>query len=415
MKSLKFIFGLVAVLFLGTAIASETGMNPLAVSATILGAGYALPYLVTMPEGIALMAVSPDVTLIAGYAGDHKGDLFKRAVFGMEAARAFTVMPNVKDQTPLLNLVVSKGLRPYDGQKQMESELKYGKRTLKTGLGKKELAIDVQKYRNTYLSKYLDPSANSKRIPFPQFTNEAIIDEFGEEINESVPFFGLDKSRFSVLVPGNVNAAGTLCYVDTNGTRDYYVVLTTTTAGDTPSNAAAKFQKINGRAVADGLQIQIEEAITSTELAEVTVGQIDNSTVYATEAFKTVFRSLPAAYRSKVHVALCSYNTFDLLQDDIEEKQKYTVTDPSTNQPMDNVIWVPGTSKKLMAIACGFMGESERIIVTQKTNLVMGTDLESDANQIKINPDLWTDEMGLLMNVGFNWALSDDFAINDRD
>ncbi len=409
---------LTAVLFLGTAIAGETGWNPITVSASIAAAGYALPYLTTVPSGMMLMAVSPDVealNAIKAYAGDHKGDLLTRAVFGLEAARVFTVMPNVKDQTPIINLVVTKGLRPYDGQKQMESELKYGKRTLVTGLGKKELAIDVQKYRNTHLSKKLGGSAHDKTIPFAQRTNEAIIDEFGEEINESVPYFGLNKSRFTELNPAIVNAAGALRFVDTGNTRNYYIVVTTTTAGDTVASAPAKFQKINGRAVADGLQIQIEEAITSTELTETTIGEIDNSTVFAVAAFKTIFRTLPAAYRSKVHVALCSYNTFDLLQDDIEEKQKYTVTDPSTNQPMDNAIWVPGTSKKLMAVACGFMGESERIIVTQKENLVLGTDLESDANQIKTNPDLWVDEMGLLLNIGVNWGLSDDVALNDRD
>lgn len=416
MKTTKIFFAAVFALLIGVAVAGP-GEQAIWIAGGLAASGYALPYLVTeLPKGVCLMASSPDVTAIAGYAGDHKGELFRRAVFGLEAARVFTIMPNVKDQTPLINLVVTKGLRPYDANKQMESELKYGKRTLKTGLGKKELKVDVQKYRDTYLSKYLDPSAHSKKIPFAQFTNEAIIDEFGSEINESVPFFGLDKSRFSLLVPANVNNAGSLVYVDTSATqRDYYVVLTTTVAGDTPTTAPAKFQKSNGRAVADGLKIHIEEAIVSGELTEVVVGEIDNTTVFATAAFKTVFRTLPAEYRSRPHVALCSYNTFDLLEDDIEEKQKYTVTDPTTNRTMDNAVYVPGTGKKLVAVACGFMGDSKRIITTQKDNLVFGTDVISDANQIRFNPDLWEDEMGLLLNVGVNWALSDDMAINDQD
>lgn len=400
---------------IGTALQADA-TTTLAISGAIVGAGYVMPYLVDLPKGLSFMAVSPDVTAIAGYAGDHKGDLFRRAVFGLEAARVFTIMPNVKDQTPLINLVVTKGLRPYNSKKQMESELKYGKRTLKTGLGKKELSIDVQKYRNTYLSKYLDPSANSKKIPFAQYTNEAIIDEFGEEINESVPYFGLDKSRFEVFNAASTYAAGDLItHLDSNGNTSYFIALASTSAGEDPLDTPAKWEKINGRAVADGLQIQIEEAIDSTELTEVTVGQIDNSSVFAIAAFKKVFRSLPSEYRKKVHIALCSYNTFDLLEDDMEEKQKYTVTDPSTGRVMENAQYVPGTGKKLIAVPCGFMGDSERIIVTQKVNLVFGTDVLSDANKININPDLWEDEMGLLLNVGVNWALSDDVAINDRD
>lgn len=418
MKSLKFILSALFALMIGTALQADA-TTTLAVSGVIVGAGYVMPYLVDLPKGLSFMAVSPnvaDLNAITAYAGDHKGSLFKRAVFGLEAANVFTVLPNVKDQTPLIDVMSTNGLRPYDSKKQLESELKYGKRTLKTGLGKKELVLDVQKYRNTHLSKYMGRSANDPKIPFAQTANEVIIDGFGSEINDNVPYFGLDKSRFTAFSAAATYAAGDLItHLDTNGNTSYFIALASTSAGEDPLDTPAKWEKINGRAVADGLQIQIEEAITATELTEVTVGQIDNSSVFAIAAFKKVFRSLPAPCRKKVNYALCSYNTFDLLEDDMEEKQKYTVTDPSTGRVMDNAQYVPGTGRKLIAIPCGFMGDSERIIVAQKENLVLGTDLLSDANQININNDLWEREMGLLMNIGFNWVLSDELAINDRD
>jgi hypothetical protein len=116
-----------------------------------------------------------------------------------------------------------------------------------------------------------------------------------------------------------------------------------------------------------------------------------------------------------MNYAYMSYDTFDLLNDDLDEKQKYTVTDPSTNQVMDMALYVPGTNRKLIAVACGWMGDSERIIVTQKENVIIGCDLLSDANQINTNTNLWTIEMGLLFNVGVNFALMDAVAYNDRD
>lgn len=418
MKSLKILFSACFALLFGSIVQSETGLNGWAVAGTMLASGYALPYLVTeLPKGISMMAVSPDVALIAGYAGEHKGDLLRRMVLGLEVAKHVTILPNVKDRTPLISLGVTKGLRPYSLTPIFESEINYKKRDLVTGLGKKEFLIDPQQYRNTYLSKYMSKGAKSDRPPFEQFANEAIIDEFGSEINESVPFFGLDKSRFSELVPANVNTAGSLVYVDTTATqRDYYIVVTTTTSGDTPANAAAKFEKINGRAVADGLQIHITEAIAATTLTPVTTGAINNTVATTTgvEVCKKVYRALDPGYRKETVMAYMSFDSFDKVNDAIEEKLKYTVTDPSTDQVMENAVYVPGTNRKLIAVGCGWMGSSARIIATPKSNVIFGCDLLADANTINTNKQLWGTEMGLLFNPGINFALIDAVRVNDQ-
>jgi len=404
-------------LFIGTAAESVLGLNSYAVAGGLMLSGSVLPYLQKEGlKGVAMMAVSPDVTAIAGYAGDHKGELFTTMLMGMEAANHLTIQPNVKDQTPLIQLKVTKGLRPYNSKKQMESGLEYKNRILKTGLGKKELVIDVQKYRNTYLSKYLGASAHDRKIPFAEFTAEEIVKEFGDEINSDVIYFGLDKSRFSAFSGSATYAVGDLVtHNDSEGNISYWIVLEATTAGQTPLTHAAKFEKINGRAVADGLQIHINEAIDDGDLVEVTVGEIDNDTVHAIDAVKKVYRTLPKAYRRGVCFAYMSFDQFDLLEDDMDEKQKYTVTDPSTDRVLENAQYVPGTGRKLIAQACGWMGDSERIICTPKENIIVGTDLLSDANQIKVNPNLWEDEMGLLFNVGINFAVPEAMAINDRD
>jgi hypothetical protein len=414
-KTIKILFSVFMALFIGTAVQSTLGLNAFAVAGGILAMGAILPYVMQDAKQLAFMALSPDVSLISDYAGDHKGELFRKMVFGMEAARHFTIQPDIKDETPLINLKVTKGLRPYNPRTQFESEVQYAQRKLKTGLGKKELEVDPQAYRGTYLSKYMDPSAFSKRIPFEQFTMEAIIEEFGTEINESVAFYGLHKDRFVAYDVAAVYAVGSLVRFTVSGVVNYYRVGTLTVAGETPVTHPAKFVNVNARAISDGLQIHIAEAISAGELVQTTVGTINNTTVKAVNSFLKVFRALPTPYRSKTNYALCSFDTFDFLIDDMRELEKYTVTDSSTNIIMENAIYVPGSNRKLIAQAAGWLGTSKRIIVTQKENLIMGCDLLSDANNITTNPTLWTTEMGLLFNPGFNWALSDAVAINDVD
>lgn len=417
MKAIKLLFSLFFALFLGTAVEGTLGLNAYAVAGGLIAAGSIMPMISQEFKNYAFMAISPDVSLISDYAGDHKGDLFRKMVFGMEAARHLTIQPDIKDEMPLINLKVTKGLRPYNNRVQGESELQYAQRKLKTGLGKKELEVDPQAYRGTYLSKYMDPSAFSRKIPFEQFTNEAIIEEFGTEINESVVYYGLHQDRFATFDAGAVYAVGALIKYATSGIFDYYRVVTLTEAGQTPVTHAAKFLKINDRAISDGFQIHIIEDIAAGRLTEVTVGEITNAVdgVKAVDSFLNVFRTLPTPYRSKTNYAYCSFDTFDLLIDDMRELEKYTVTDSSTNIIQENAIYVPGANRKLIAQACGWMGASERIIITQRENMIMGCDLLSDANQIRTMENMWTAEMGLLFNPGFNYALSEAVAINDRD
>jgi hypothetical protein len=417
-KAIKILLSISMALFFGIAVQGATGLNAYAVAGTVLAFNAVLPYVVKDIQHYAFMAtsvISPDVSLISDYAGDHKGELFRKMVFGMEAARHLTIQPDIKDETPLINLKVTKGLRPYNNRVQSESQIQYAQRKLKTGLGKKELEVDPQSYRGTYLSKYMDPSAFSRKIPFEQFTNEAILEEFGTEINESVVYYGLHPDRFATFDAGAVYAVGALIKFANSGIFDYYRVVTLTEAGQSPTTHAAKFLKITDRAISDGFQIHLLEDIAASRLAQTVVGEIDNATRKAVASFLKVFRALPTPYRTKTNYAYCSFDTFDLLIDDMREIEQYTVTDSSTNMIQESAIYVPGTNRKLIAQACGWLGASERIIVTQRENMIFGCDLLSDANQIRTIDEMWTTQMGLLFNPGFNYALTEAVAINDRD
>lgn len=361
---------------------------------------------------------SPDVSALSTYAGAHVGDLFKKMVNGMEAARHFTVLPNVKDTAPLIKLLISGGVRPFNSGTQFESALEYSDRKLVTGVAKKELLVDPEQYRGTYLSKYMGASANADVIPFEQFTNEQIVAMFGSELNDEAIFFGQDKANFVAFDSGDTYAAGDLITFTPSGDSvvSYYVALDTTTAGQSPTSAAAKWSKINARAVTNGIKFHLDAAITAGSIVETATGAINNSSVYALDAVREVYRALPTAYRKGAVYAYMGYNNFDLLTDDIEARiSKYTALDLPSELGLENAVYVPGTNRKLIAVAASWMGDSNRIICTPKENMILGCDLLGDANEIRTNQNLWTLEMGLKFNLGVNFAVTEAIAVNDQD
>jgi hypothetical protein len=361
--------------------------------------------------------ISPVVTALSTYAGTHVGELFKKMVNGMEAARHFTVLPNVKDTAPLIKLIVSGGVRPFNSGTQFESALQYSDRKLVTGVAKKELLVDPEQYRGTYLSKYMGASANANVIPFEAFTAAEIVNMFGSELNDEAVYFGKDKSNFEAFDAAETYAAGDLITFTPSGDSvvSYYVCLATTSAGQTPTTHAAKWQKINARAVTNGIKHHLDAAITAGTIAQTTTGAINNTSVYALDVVRKVYQDLAVSYRKGLTYAYMSFDTFDLLTADIEARiSKYTALDLPSELGLENALYVPGTNRKLIAVAASWMGASSRIICTPKENMILGCDLLGDANQIVTNSNLWTMEMGLKFNLGVNFAVTEAIAVNDQ-
>ena len=360
---------------------------------------------------------SPVVSALSTYAGEHVGDLFKKMVNGMEASRHLTVLPNVKDTAPLIKLLVTGGTRPFNSGTQFESALEYSDRKLVTGVAKKELLVDPEQYRGTYLSKYMGAGANADVVPFEAFTNEQIVSMFGSELNDEVIYYGVDKSNFVAFDAGDTYAAGDYITFTPSGDSvvSYYVGLATTLAAESPTTHPAKWQKINARAVASGLKFHLDAAITASAITPTTVGAINNTSVFALASVRKVYQDLPVAYRKGTTMAYMSFGTFDLLTADVEAQlSKYTEMDLASSMGLENAIYVPGTNRKLIAVAASWMGDSERIICTPKENVILGCDLLGDANEIRTNANLWTLEMGLKFNLGVNFAVTEAIACNDR-
>lgn len=354
---------------------------------------------------IAIGDITPDVQALNDYAGEHKTDILNNVVSKLNLERSrFSVVYNLTSDTPLIKRTWGDGIRPYNGGEQYESDLSYSKRKIKIGSAKKESLLDAKKFKKTYLAKYLKPGANTPEIPFAEDTWKQFSEKFGSEIKANLIYNGVHEDRFEEYSGAATYTAGDYVKVsDANGKDEFYVCVTNTTAGESPTGTPAKWSNITSKAATDGFKIILDELIAGG-FSQTTIGAINNTSVFALASFRTLARGMGDAVwedESYTIVQYCSLTDFHLLQDDIEDKiAKYTVYDLETGEPMVNAMYLPGSNNKVIVMAVNWLSGSRRIITTIQGNLYFGCNLVDDVNEIATKPNLWTLGVGVMMDLG---------------
>jgi hypothetical protein len=222
--------------------------------------------------------------------------------------------------------------------------------------------------------------------------------DLAAEINNKVAYFGYGPDAFDVFDAGDTYAIGDkIIFTTTAGIVGYYIALDTTTAGQSPATHPAKWSLINTRAIAKGFQNIIADEITAATIAPVSTGSVTDGTT-ALAAFRLLFRSMPDAYKASGVNIYCSFTDYEFLMDGIEDKiYKYTTPE------VGGVVYLPGTDRKCGIVPATWMSGSRRLVCTPKENLVMGTDLLSDLNEITVleSAKLWTLPVGIKFLLGF--------------
>lgn len=329
-----------------------------------LAVGGALVYFGMKHEGPLAYVVSPIVSALTAYAGTHEKALFNTMINGLDIANDVTVVPNVKYKQLMTKLTVAAGVRPFSSTFSAPgSELTYTDRTLEVKAAKRELQIDPEKYRTTYLSEQMSPgtNANKAEIPFAQYTWEKVMEGIARDVNDSAAYLGV------------YNSSGTAS-VD----------------------------------ICDGLGTIIATEITNTNLTVTATGAITNAN--AVSKFELMYKALPIAYQNTNTILYCSYTNF------FNYVENYRST-YGANMDFSGLLgegsYLKISGKKCEIRPCTWMGTSGRVIVTPKANLLMGTDLLSDMNQIKINPAMWTIDAGVKFVIGFQIRDLSAIKIND--
>lgn len=391
MKTLKFIFSTLLML--------------------VLTVGGACAAVAAGPALITTAAVSPVLTALSDYSGEYKDQLFSTLINGMKIAGDVTVEYDVKTKLTFTKLKVSDGARPFSNTEEIEGdELNYSGIELEVLPGKRELSIDVKRYLNSWLQTKKNITGASQTegdIPFAEYTWTEVIKSLATEINDQTAYFGFDKTTVSAWANG-VYDPGDLVTHPVNGITNYYECVTTTLAAESPSTTAAKWKKVNARAIAPGLGFHLAELITDGDVVPTTTGAITNANAY--EKLWLIWNDVAEPFKEAGVKCYLSRNTYENFVKNYEsEVGKYTLADGSTRQ------FLPGTSGKCEFVIASWMAGSNRVIMTPMDNIYMGTNEESDFNDIEIvKSTLWILKAGISFVVGFKFRDAEAIWCNDQ-
>lgn len=360
----------------------------------------------------ALLFNAVDVAAVTAYSDEHKRDLIATLVNGLDIAQDILVLPNVKNKIALTKVSVGSGFRPYSSTTEFKAgNVVFSDRYLETKTGKRELQIDVRDFKAKHLAWRTSPgnraSKTFKDMDFAPFVWDQVIKGVQREINDETAYFGFDSSATPTFSGAATYAANLYVKYTQNGVVEYFQNVSggTTTAGESPDTAAAKWRNVTARAVVPGLKSYIDAAITGG-FTPTTTGVI-NSNSTALAAFKELFRDMPVPYKQSGVIVHCSYTDMEYLLDGLEDLTKYTTPEVS-DLIANGMVPIPGSNYKGWAKPATWLGTSRRLIAepmmpgtTMGMNLVMGTDLLSDANDIKHVESLWTTQSGILVDLGF--------------
>lgn len=381
------------------------------------------------PGSLALgLTTAENLAAITTYAERNSMTLISSLVNGLDIANDVMVHPNVKNKIPMPKLAIGNGFRPYAvGMQYKGGDATYTDRFLEVKVGKREFLVDPEAYRDTYLIWQTSPGADATRrqIPYEAFFWNEVLKGVKREINDEVAYFGFDKADAVAYDAGDTYTANTDIVTfasatnNPNSVADYWLCISSTSAGQSPDTHPAKWQNVSARAVAVGFKERIADGITATEISPVTTGAINSTAGVAITAFKKLFRSFSAPYKNNGIIISASYTDFEFLLDDLSDKYK-AVKD---NVDAKGFLVLPDTGNKCVVKPASWLGTSRRLIAgpvmmdgqnPKHMNLFMGTDLLSDLNGIdtnKVGFGLWA---GIKAAIGFNYQDASAIKVGDQ-
>lgn len=397
--------------FLGAMLFSIGGITPVL---AIGGIKLIADKVVNKTTLINVAYTSVDVSGLAAYAGDYEQMLFSTMVNGLDIAQDIRVLPNIKFKRNLTKLTATSGAKPFSTAEEYNGSLNYTPRVIEVKQGKVEMLIDLEDYRETWMADQMNAGSGANKgvndVPFASYVWSEVMKSLGAEINNRTAYFGFDSSATAVWDNGTVYTAGDkVKFTEASGTINYYNANATTVAAESPATTPAKWDLVNAEAIAKGFAEIISDEITAGDLVATATGAVTNGTE-ALAAQRLLFRSLPESYKKMGVTLYQSYTDYEFLMDGIEDKiSKYTKDD---NTP----VYLPGTNQKCLVKPATWLTGSRRLIATPSDNLIMGTDLLSDMNSIKVleNAKLWTMPVGIKFGLGLQIRDLDAIKIGDQ-
>lgn len=367
-----------------------------------------LPLLLQAPSNWVVIGVSANVAGITAYADEHKRDLISTLVNGLDIANDILVIPNVKNKIQLSKVAVGNAFRPYSSTHEPKTgHMVFSDRQLEVLVGKVDMLIDSKAFQAKHLAWRTSPGNRASKtfndMDFAPYVWDQVIKGLQREMNDETAYFGFDSSATPTYSEVATYASNLYVKYTVDGVVEYFQNISggTTTAGEDPIDTPAKWRNVTARAVVPGLKSHIDTAITGG-FAVTTTGAISSGATAVT-AFKKLFRDMPTPYKNQGVIIHASYTDCEWLMDGQADIYKYTQADRS-----EKLIQLFGTNGKGVVKPASWLGTSRRLIAEPLMpgtetgmNLVMGTDLLNDANDINTIPDVHTLKAGITVSLGF--------------
>lgn len=300
---------------------------------------------------------SNEITLeMKQYLGAHSGDLLTLAYQSMDVINDVTFYPDVKNKLILTTLEMDKIVKPFTPEfNPTPDAFRFKPRELDVKVGKAELTLIPEAYRQTYLAQFMTKgvSRTPADMPFEQYLWEAFFAEFGEELNDETAYHGV------------YNAAGA-------------------TAID----------------VADGYGKILADLVTAEEVTPEVLGAIT-----ATDGHEQLLqlwrKKVVGKYRKKSWkwTMYMAHKTYEAYMDSLDALPGNVGRGDLTAQKFlrksDNLCELKPVS---------WMGSSSRIMLTPFRNILCGGDaVTGDLAKANVQERMWGADIGIAAALGFNF------------
>jgi hypothetical protein len=368
-RIVSLVFALLTIMLISTAFASVTGGNVLAIGAglTVLAA-----FIPQMP-GVAYSTPTTEIAAIAKWAGLYSKQFLGQMLNGLDIYKDLAVDRMVSRHGKLLpKFTAQGGLRP------LNTNIESNGGTERTWSGRKLFVYDAMKVFTiipddlitSFQSDMLAPGAT--QIPFAQWVWMKEMEKLASEINDNFYFadYAGDATAWDSGEDYTYSASAPQ-YFTFGSLEDIYKLVATTTAGQSPSTHPAKWLKVNSLAIATGPGTIIADEIAATNLSVVSAASGSVSSSNILDKIEAMYNSMTVAHRNKGGLVRLSPDLY----------RKYLIHTKSA-YPMelgkdsgDGKMYVWGSGKKWEVRECTWMGSSQRIIMTQFDNMIVGTNI----------------------------------------
>lgn len=315
-----------------------------------------------------------DIDAIRGYAAKNEKQLIAQALNSLSIFNDLTVDRNLLTEKYLNKMTVQKGVRALNTTIEKEkSKRVFTRRKITPRFGMKIINVIPEELRQTFFSEMLDP--NAKREPMAQWMWLQEFAKIASEIEDN--FYGAsfhdDPSEFDGAATYSV---GDLAYFN----DIIYRCISATSAGQSPLTHAAKWEDADNEVLFDGPGTLIANEITGANLSPVTTGSFDHLSAY--EAFKTQWDQIPEVHKNKKPTAYVSYDVAQDLATNVNKEFGSGQGIGNADIEEGKSFLLKNTGGRLTVKPCIWMKDSRRIIMTEKKNMVVGTNQVSDFNKI---------------------------------